>query len=143
MFSCNTGRKQRILLCLSAVTIAFTLIGCRKTGSKEASSGTGKPPVAVVVANPRASFTADPNPVTVTDGTKLGVTRLIWNTTATKFVEIRVGKPDGPLLCEGHSAGSCDTAKWVTDGMTFYLQDSQGKVTDPSATLAVVTVEVK
>jgi hypothetical protein len=119
-----------------ALTIAFALMGCGKSGPKATSTS-------AVVSNPRASFTADPNPVTVTDGTKLGVTKLTWSTTAAKFVEIRVGKPDGPLLCEGTSAGSCNTAKWVTDGMTFYLQDSSGKVTDPSATLAAISVQVK
>lgn len=135
MVSCVTGQRQRMLTFLTA--IALTLIGCGK--SSETSGSVGKP----VVANPRASFTAEPNPVTVTDGTKLGITKLTWNTTAAKFVQIRVGKPDGPLLCEGSNAGSCDTAKWVTDGMIFYLQDSAGKVTDPSATLAAVTVQVK
>jgi hypothetical protein len=112
---------------LAAVSSALALIGCGKSPSEHS----------------RASFTADPNPVTVTDGTKMGVTKLTWNTTAAKFVEIRVGKPDGPLLCEGNSTGSCVTAKWVTDGMTFYLQDSAGKVTDPTATLATVSVQVK
>lgn len=128
---------------LAAITIALTLIGCGKSGSDETSTGAPKPPTTGIVANPRASFTAEPNPVTVTDGTKLGITKLTWNTIATKFVEIHVGKPDGPLLCQGYATGSCETAKWVTDGMTFYLQDSSGKVTDPSATLAAVTVQVK
>ncbi len=142
MLHCITTQRQRILLILTAITIALTLIACGKSGSEETSTGAGQPPVPAV-ANPRASFTATPNPVTVTDGTKLGITKLTWNTTATKFVEIHVGKPDGPLLCQGFGSGSCDTAKWVTDGMTFYLQDSTGKVTDPSATLAAVTVQVK
>ena len=144
MVSRIARQKPRILSLLPAVTIALTLIGCGKSGSEEASTGTGQSPIAsVAVANPRATFTADPNPVTVTDGTKLGITKLTWNTTATKFAEIHVGKPDGPLLCEGYGTGSCVTAKWVTDGMIFYLQDSTGKVTDPSATLAAVTVQVK
>ncbi len=124
------------------VTVALTLIACGKSGSDETSNGTGQP-AAALVPNPRATFTAAPNPVIVTDGTKLGVTKLTWNTTATKFVEIHVGKPDGPLLCQGYSTGSCDTGKWVTDGMIFYLQDSSGKVTDPSATLAAVAAQVK
>jgi len=126
------------------IAAALTLIGCGKSGSEETSTATGQtPPASAVVANPRATFTADPNPVAVTDGTKLGITKLTWNTTATKFAEIHVGKPDGPLLCRGYGTGSCDTAKWVTDGMTFYLQDSSGQATDASATLAAVTVQVK
>src|SRR5277367_5839889 len=135
MVSRTTRPRQRTSIFLLAVTIALTLIGCGKSGSEETSNSAGQTPAAsVVVPNPRATFTADPNPVTVTDGTKLGITKLTWNTTATKFAEIHVGKPDGPLLCQGRDTGSCDTQKWVTDGMVFYLQDSAGKATDPSAT---------
>jgi hypothetical protein len=91
----------------------------------------------------RATFAADPNPVTVTNGSKLGKTKLTWNTAATNTVEIHVGKPDGPILCKGSSTGSCETLKWVTDGMTFYLQDSSRRPTDPSATLSTLSVHVK
>jgi hypothetical protein len=144
MVSRITRPKRLISILLGAVTIALTLSACGKSGSDETPTRAGQTPAAsVVVANPRATFTADPNPVTVTDGTKLGITKLTWNTTATKFAEIHVGKPDGPLLCQGRDTGSCDTQKWVTDGMVFYLQDSAGKATDPSATLAAVTVQVK
>ena len=131
-------QRQRILTLVLAVAIALTLIGCGKSGSEEKSTG-----ASVVVANPRATFTADPNPLTVTDGTNLGITKLTWNTTATSLVEIHVGKPSGGLLCKAGSSGSCETGKWVSDGMTFFLQDSSGNATDPSATLAAVTVQVK
>jgi hypothetical protein len=120
-------RRQGRLTPWPAVMIVLALAGCGKSGSDQA----------------KATFTANPNPIIVTDGTKTGVTKLTWNTLATKEVEIRVGKPDGPVLCKGSGAGSCDTLKWVTDGMTFYLQDSTVKATEPSATLATVTVQVK
>src|SRR5271157_2318515 len=144
MVSRLTRQRQCTLAFLLAITIVLTLIGCGKSGSDESSAGAGQTPTSsVAVANPRATFTADPNPATVSDGTKLGVTKLTWNTTATKSVEIHVGKPEGPLLCRGTSTGSCDTGKWVTDGMIFFLQDSAGNVTDSSATLAAVRVQVK
>jgi hypothetical protein len=122
----SVRQQGRLKLWLAAM-IVLALAGCGKTVSEQ----------------PRATFTANPNPITVTDGTRLGVTKLTWSTLATKGVEIHVGKPDGPLLCKGPGAGSCDTLKWVTDGMTFYLQDSTVKATEPSATLATVVVHVK
>ena len=143
MVSSATGQRRLILTLLITGTVALSLIGCEKSGSNETSTGTGQvtSPV-VLVANPRATFTATPNPVTVSDGTRLGVTKLTWSTTAAKFVEIHVGKPDGALLCQGYSSGQCETGKWVTDGMIFYLQGSLGNVTDPSSTLAAVAVQV-
>jgi hypothetical protein len=41
-------------------------------------------------------------------------------------------------------SGSCETGKWVTDGMTFYLQDSAvANPTDAGATIASVTILVQ
>lgn len=130
------------LAALLPVTVSLMLIGCGKTGSDEKATDTA--PVSAAVANPRATFTADPNPVPAADSSKLGVTKLSWSTTATKSAEIHVGKPDGPLLCVGFATGTCMTGLWVRDGMTFFLQDSGApKPTDPSATLAVVTAKVQ
>ena len=137
--------RRRILTFSLGTTIALTLIGCGKTGSEDKASGGNEAPAAsVIVANPRATFTASPNPVTVSDGSKLGIVKLTWDTSATKSAEIRVGKPDGTLLCNGPSTYACDTGKWVTDGMTFYLQDSTAaKPTDAAATLNAVTVRLQ
>lgn len=126
--------------------VVFVLIGCGKSGSEEkvATSAPAPAPASPLVANPRATFAAEPNPVIVNDGTKLGVMKLTWSTTATKSTEIHVGKPDGTLFCEGYATGSCETGKWVSDGLVFYLQDSgAAKSTDPSATLAVVIAKVQ
>ncbi len=91
----------------------------------------------------RAAFSASPNPITVADGSKAGITRLSWDSKASNPVEIHVGKPDGILLCRRAGSGFCDTGKWVTDGMTFYLQDASSlKPTDPAATLATLVVRV-
>ena len=132
-------QRQGIQAFLPIVTVALILAGCGKSQSNE----TGAPGASV--ASPRATFTADPNPVIVTtDTAKLGETSLKWSSTITQSVEIHVGKPDGVLFCKGGGAGSCTTGQWVTDGMTFYLQDSAvAKPTDAAATLAAVTVRVQ
>ena len=133
-------RGKFILTLLPAVSLAIMLSGCGKSQSDETSA----PPASVAVANPRATFTADPNPITATDTTKLGVTKLTWSTTATKYAEIHVLTPNGTLLCTGLETGSCATGPWVTNGMMFYLQDSAAaKPTDPAATLAAVAVKVR
>jgi hypothetical protein len=133
-------RGKFILSALPALALALTLTGCGKTDSEEKVSAT--PPVSAPVVNSRATFTASPNPAKGAAG--LAETSLNWNTTATPGAEIHVGKPDGALLCKGHATGSCATGKWVSDGMTFYLQDSAAaKPTDPAATLAAVVVKVQ
>jgi|SRR5271157_1266084 len=139
-----TFLRHRIPVISLAITLALTLIGCGKSGSEETASGAGAAPAtSPAVANPRATFTASPNP-TIATAEKLGKTSLNWSTTATQRAEVRVGKPDGTLMCAGLAAGSCTTGQWVTDGMTFYLQDSTAaKPTDPAATLAAVTVRVQ
>jgi hypothetical protein len=77
-----------------------------------------------------------------------GKTTLVFWTDQTKFVEIRVGAPDGPLLSQFRSVGRnnsgvAKTGVWVTDGMTFYLQDVAGKPLTAQNTLATVKVSVK
>lgn len=89
------------------------------------------------------TFGASPNPIVVTDGTGLGLTTLSWSTTKSKLVDIHVGGPDGTLMASVSASGTTPTGKWVRDGMQFYLQDASApNKTDPSATLAVVTVKV-
>lgn len=91
--------------------------------------------------DPDTQFTATPNPIPITDGDFHGVTTLRWTTKKTQYAEIHVNAPDGTLFCALRDTGSCTTGKWVTDGMTFYLQNTSApKPTDRSATLAVVTV---
>lgn len=135
----NISAPARRALCLLlAVAAAFMLVGCGKPQSDEAA------PPASSMASSRATFSANPNPVAATDPGRLGETNLNWSTTATQFAEIHVGKPDGPLFCKGASTGSCTTGHWVTNGMTFYLQDSTAATpTDAAATLATVAVTVK
>lgn len=112
----------------------LSLNGC---ASKEKQSTTAIP------VDPNTQFTATPNPITVTDGGFQGVTTLAWHTTRTQFAEVHVGAPNGTLVCAFGATGSCQTGKWVTDGMSFYLQNTAAaKPTDPSATLGEVIVRV-
>src|SRR2546430_10132101 len=82
------------------------------------------------------TFKADPNPMKVCDGSGLGITKLNYDTKGPTQVEVRVGSPNGALLAHTGPTGTATSAKWVTDGMTFYLQDvSGGNPTTPENTL--------
>ena len=90
------------------------------------------------------SLTARTAPLPLSDRARLGTATLSWTTTGTRTVEIRVGAPDGPLLCRGGASGSATTGDWVHDGMVFFLQDASG-ATPPSTgrTLARVVVRLQ
>jgi SAM-dependent methyltransferase len=89
------------------------------------------------------AITAHPNPIFPRDSSRVVATTLEWTSTGAETAEIRVGAPDGPLLCRGGMSGSATTGEWVIDGMTFYLQDvSTGLPLSDSNTLAKVVVNV-
>jgi hypothetical protein len=89
------------------------------------------------------SFQASPNPILVTSGAGLGSTTLYWNAPAAGTVEIHVGAPQGPLMAQGGSQGTASASGWVSDGLTFYLQDvSGGKPLTDENTLATVTTHL-
>jgi hypothetical protein len=83
-------------------------------------------------------------PVTLTAGQTSGRTTLTWRTSAATRVQIRVGSPVGtPMTGLEGATGSAQTGDWVTDGMTFYLQDaSDGDSFGPSKTIATARVQV-
>ncbi|MFZ0591283.1 MAG: hypothetical protein WAM39_12420 [Bryobacteraceae bacterium] len=91
------------------------------------------------------TFTASPNPI-VAPGVSVvqGQTTLNWNVTSgTSEVEIHIGSPDGPLFVQSGASGSATTGTWVTNGMTFYLQDvSNGKTLSAVNTLATIDMQV-
>jgi hypothetical protein len=92
-------------------------------------------------ASSLVSFNASPNPI-VTTGT-LGQTTLTWDATGTQTIEIHIGAPDGQLFARAGSSGSATTGNWVTDGMTFYLEDvSNGKTPSTVNTLATVVIRL-
>ena len=71
-----------------------------------------------------------------------GTTTISWNAPNASYVEIHVGSPDGPLFASGGNLGSAQTGPWVTDGMTFYLQDGAKPLT-ASNTLAKLAVHLQ
>ena len=60
------------------------------------------------------------------------------------IIQVRVGAPDGTLLTDNVNSGSMMTGPWVSDGMTFYLQDvSQGQANTAANTLATLVVHLQ
>jgi uncharacterized protein (TIGR03437 family) len=99
------------------------------------SPGTPAPP------SNSGALTASPNPVPQ-NASGLGITTLSWNATSNS-VEIHVNSPNGPLFAAGGATGSATTGPWVTNGMTFFLQDAtQGTTTSSANTLATLTVQL-
>jgi hypothetical protein len=98
---------------------------------------------------PTATLRAEPNPIVPPAGEELGVTDLHWTVVGCTAAEIRLGAPDGPLFASvEYGAGSPThqvrtTGPWVSDGMTFFLQDvSDGQALTEEHTLATVAVRV-
>jgi Bacterial Ig-like domain (group 3)/FG-GAP-like repeat/FG-GAP repeat len=95
---------------------------------------------------------ATPNPIPVPPGSVLGMTTIQWNvpsvgewfTTTQVAVEVHVNSPTGPLFASGGNSGSATTGEWVTDGMTFYLQDVTGnKALTTSGTIGTLVVHLQ
>ncbi len=102
----------------------------------------GNKGMAVWVDAIQTFLSADPTVIPVTNS-PVGTTTLRWNAPGAQSVEIHVGSPNGTLFASGGSSGSQATLNWVTDGMTFYLQDvTGGKPLTPANTLATCVVRV-
>jgi parallel beta-helix repeat protein len=71
------------------------------------------------------SLTANPNPIPVS-GNVLGSTTISWNAPDAQVIEVHIGSPTGPLFTMAGNHGSVQTGPWVSDGMTFFLQDVTG-----------------
>lgn len=93
------------------------------------------------VESGQASITATPNPIVVPNGDGVyGRTTLVWNTALpNQTLEVHVGSPTGPLFSRSGSTGTGITGLWVTNGLTFYLQNVTG---GQNTTVATTTVEV-
>ena len=77
----------------------------------------------------------------------MGVTTLTWTSVpVVTATEVHVDSPTGPVFSKmlGRQApAGKTTGKWVSDGMTFYLQDVSGGLPLTAAnTLATVAVPV-
>ena len=90
------------------------------------------------------TLAANPNPIPVFTGNLVGSTTLSWNAPDAEVVEVRIGRPDGPLLTTMGNRGSIQTGNWVNEGMTFYLQDvTGGRPLTSNFTLAEVVVHLQ
>ncbi len=89
-------------------------------------------------------LSASPNPIPVGAGATAGSTVLVWEAPSAKTVEIHVGSPNGTLFASGGTSGSAATGQWVSNGMTFYLQDtSGGKALDAANTISTLVVNLQ
>jgi hypothetical protein len=106
------------------------------------TSTTPAPPEPAIRNQGLATFTA--NPELIISPTGFGTTTLTWNAPGVNEIEIRVGTINGGLLARVGSSGQVTTGPWVTDGMTFYLQDvTGGKGLFPANTLATVMIRLQ
>jgi hypothetical protein len=85
-------------------------------------------------------FVASPNPAPVAYGESLGQTTLYFNVPGANTLQIRVNSPTGPLFAQTGASGTAVTGVWVSDGMTFYLQDISNGL--PGVTVATTTVRL-
>jgi hypothetical protein len=57
---------------------------------------------------------------------------------------ITIGSPTGPVFADGGPTGSAPTGPWVSNGLTFYLQNVTGGLPLTAAnTLGTVVVTVQ
>ena len=90
------------------------------------------------------SLTANPNPIQVAGNAAVGSTTISWIAPDVEIVEVHIGIPDGKLIATGWDRGSVQTGLWVSDGMTFYLQDvTGGKPLTSDNTLAELVVHLQ
>jgi hypothetical protein len=86
------------------------------------------------------SFVALPNPIYAAAGQSQGQTTLYFDVPGAATLQIRVGSPTGPMLIQAGASGTAVTGNWVSDGMTFYLQDVSTAV--PGKTIATLVAHV-
>jgi hypothetical protein len=147
MSALNRANGCAIISCLClSLLVTSTACSSKSTNNENAAatnaSASASAPAAVIVRD-GVTFAADPDPIVGQGPAKLGKTTLSWMTPV-KSVQIRLGSPDGKLFVISGSAQQAQTGDWVTNGMTFYLQDNTAlNPTDSSATLAKLTVLVK
>jgi len=92
----------------------------------------------------KPEFRAQPQHIVQPDHSGLGVTELFWKVGDGVKLEIHVNSPNGKLFAVGEKAGHAPTAKWVSNGMRFFLQDvTNGKPLTAQNTIAIVTMEVE
>ena len=68
-----------------------------------------------------ATIAANPNPVSVASGVKVGQTTVSWNAPGVSSVEVHITTAAGTLFASGGTTGTSQTGTWVSDGMVFVL----------------------
>ena len=92
---------------------------------------------------PRGILTVTPAAIQVVRLDQAGATSLEWSSEGAEIVEVHVDAPDGPLLSRSGPSGNAATGEWVSDGMTFFLQDvTNGLPLTSEHTLATAAVTV-
>jgi hypothetical protein len=135
----GVGSIRLVVCCWCFLVMA----ACSTRDHETAPAPSGSVAPAAVILRQGVTFSANPDPIVGQGNTKLGKTTLSWKTPV-QSVQIRIGSADGKLFSTGAGAQQAETGIWVTNGMTFYLQDNTApNPTDSSATLAKLTVAVK
>jgi len=89
------------------------------------------------------AISASPNPAIHTANGD-AIATISWNApSGVTAVEVHLGGPTGPLFTTGGPAGSAVTGPWVSNGMTFYLQDATNGAGSNSTTLGTIAVTVQ
>ena len=89
------------------------------------------------------SLTANPNPIPIPSGV-VGQTTISWSAPDAQVIEIHIGKPDGQLFAIQGNRGSAQTGVWVSEGLTFYLQDvTDGRPLTSDYTLAILVMHLQ
>jgi hypothetical protein len=104
-----------------------------------AGTGTGSA-VGIQVWRNGATITAIPNPIQVTGSSGLGTALISWNAPNAQVIEVHVGSPSGTLFTQNSNRGSMSTGPWISEGMTFYLQDVTGGLPLTAANTLATTV---
>jgi len=132
---------KRLAPFVPVIILTMSLLAMAACSGPSPSNTSTPPPPSTGAKN--ATITADPNPIQVCDGSGTGVTKLTWTSVGPAVVEMHVNSPNGDLLARTGANGTAATAKWVTNGMIFYLQDvTGGKSLTPENTLATFTAKL-
>jgi hypothetical protein len=117
-------------------TSAATAATSDNSGSGS-GTGTGTGPGGGVI-------TASPNPATHSSNGD-ATTTISWNAPAgVTAVMVTIGSATGPVFADGGQTGSATTGAWVSNGLTFYLQNVTGGLPLAAAnTLGTVVVTVQ
>lgn len=121
----------------SGVNGLFNMSAASAATSDNSGTGTG-------TGTGNGVISASPNPATHTSNGD-SMTTISWNApSGVTAVMITIGSPNGVLFADGGPSGSAPTGSWVSNGMTFYLQNVTGGLPLTAAnTLGTVVVTVQ